>query len=130
MMTIKPDEANRVLVIETRGMISEADIDRAFADLEDRYPQVSVRLRGGTGVPIGVFVDWEHLTGWEKGAKTLGTITGKTLGDVVHKVAIVADKKWRDEVPRIADMGKQSEVRFFSVESRDEAWRWITGAKS
>ena len=54
MMTIKPDEANRVLVIETRGMISEADIDRAFADLESRYPQVSVRLRGGTGVPIGV----------------------------------------------------------------------------
>jgi hypothetical protein len=45
-------------------------------------------------------------------------------------VAIVADEKWRDEVPRIADMGKQSEVRFFSVESRDEAWRWITGAKS
>jgi hypothetical protein len=130
MMTIKPDEANRVLVIETRGMISEADIDRAFADLESRYPQVSVRLRGGTGVPIGVFVDWEHLTGWERGAKTLGTITGKTLGDVVHKVAIVADKKWRDEVPRIADMGKQSEVRFFSVESRDEAWRWITGVKS
>ena len=130
MMTIKPDEANRVLVIETRGMVSEADIDKAFADLEERYPQVSVRLRGGTGVPIGVFVDWEHLTGWEKGVKTLGTITGKTLGDVVHKVAIVADEKWRDEVPRIADMGKQSEVRFFSVESRDEAWRWITGAKS
>jgi hypothetical protein len=84
MMTIQPDEANRVLVIETRGMISEADIDNAFADLESRYPQVSVRLRGGTGGPIGVFVDWEHLTGWERGAKTLGTITGKTLGDVVH----------------------------------------------
>jgi hypothetical protein len=130
MMTIKPDEANRFLMIEARGVISEADINSAFADLESRYPQVSVRLRGGTGVPIGVFVDWEHLTGWEKGAKTLGTITGKTLGDVVHKVAIVADEKWRDEVPRIADMGKQSEVRFFSVESRDEAWRWITGAKS
>ena len=59
MMTIKPDEANRVLVIEARAMISEADIDSAFADLENRYPQVSVRLRGGTGVPIGVFVDWE-----------------------------------------------------------------------
>jgi hypothetical protein len=130
MMTIKPEEANRVLMIEARGVISEADIDRAFADLEDRYPQVSVRLRGGTGVPIGVFVDWEHLTGWEKGAKTLGTITGKTLGDVVHKVAIVADEKWRDEVPRIADMGKQSEVRFFSVENRDKAWLWITGVKS
>jgi hypothetical protein len=111
-------------------VISEADINSAFADLESRYPQVSVRLRGGTVVPIGVFVDWEHLTGWGKGAKTLGTITGKTLGDVVHKVAIVADKKWRDELPRIADMGKQSEVRFFSVDNRDEAWRWITGAKS
>jgi hypothetical protein len=130
MMTIKPDEANRVLVIETRGMISEADIDDAFADLENRYPQVSVRLRGGTGGRIGVFVNWEHLTGWERGAKTLGTITGKTLGDVVHKVAIVADEKWRDEVPRIADMGKQAEVRFFLTENRDQAWRWITGARS
>jgi hypothetical protein len=130
MITIKPDEANRILVIETRGMISEGDIDKAFAELENRYPQVSVRLRGGTGHPIGVFVDWEHLTGWERGAKTLGTITGKTLGDVIHKVAIVADEKWRDEVPRIADMGKQAEVRFFSVENRDKAWRWMTGAKS
>ena len=63
MMTIKPDEANRVLVIETRGMISEADIDKAFADLENRYPQVSVRLRGGTRGPVGVFVDWQNLTG-------------------------------------------------------------------
>jgi hypothetical protein len=51
---IKADEANRVLVIEARGMIAEADIDRAFADLESRYPEVSVRLRGGTGVPIGI----------------------------------------------------------------------------
>jgi hypothetical protein len=130
MMIIKPDEANRVLVIEAHGMISEADIDRAFAELEACYPEVSVRLRGGTGVPIGVFVDWEHLTGWQRGAKTLGTITGKTLGDVVHKVAIVADEKWRDEVPRIADMGKQSEVRFFHLQNRDQAWRWITGVRS
>jgi stage II sporulation SpoAA-like protein len=130
MMTIEPDEANRVLVIEMRGMISEADIDKALAELENRYPQVSVRLRGGTRGAIGVFADWEHLTGWERGAKTLGTITGKTLGDVVHKVAIVADAKWRDEVPRIADMGKQAEVRFFRVEDRDQAWRWITAAKS
>lgn len=70
MMTIRPDEANRVLVIEFRGMISEADVDRAYEDLEDRYPEISVRLPGGTRGPIGVLVDWEHLIGWERGAKT------------------------------------------------------------
>jgi hypothetical protein len=47
------------------------------------------------------------LEGWEKGAKTIGRLTGKMLSDVVNRVAIIADEKRRGEEERIADVAKK-----------------------
>ena len=126
MMEAKADEANRILIVEMRGMVSEAEIDATFDKLQERYPQVGVRVRGGERGGIAVLLDWEHLQGWEKGAKTVGTLTGKMLSDVVNRVAIVADDKWRGEEERIADIAKNARVRFFSPAGRDHAWTWLT----
>jgi hypothetical protein len=75
MINLKIDDAARVLVVEMKGMISESDIDGAIDALQASYPAVGVHLRGGERGGFSMLVDWQDLEGWEKGAKTLGTLT-------------------------------------------------------
>ncbi|MGZ9021498.1 MAG: hypothetical protein ACXW3S_16445, partial [Rhodoplanes sp.] len=64
-------------------MITEADIDGAIDALQEQYPAVGVHLRGGER-GFNILADWQDLQGWEKGAKTLGTLTTKTIGGAVR----------------------------------------------
>lgn len=127
MINLVMNEADRILIIEMSGMISEADIDQAIDGLEARYPAVSVHLRGGDRGGFSVLADWRDLEGWQVGAKTLGTLTLRTIGDAVRRVAIVADSKFADERPRLADIAPQAEVRLFPLGRRDEAISWLRG---
>ncbi len=125
MIELKFDDENRILTIEMVGMISEADLDAALDTLEARYPQVGVHIRGGERGGFCLLADWEKLEGWEKGAKTVGTMMNRFIGDAVRKAAVIADAKWSDEQPRIADVAKQAEVRFFPPSQRAEAQDWL-----
>ena len=127
MIKLTANDADRVLVVELQGMVSEADYDRAMEQLEQKYPQFSVRVRGGTRGSIGVLLDYGALEGWEKGAKTLGTITGKMIGDVVRRIALVADDRWADEEQRLADVATRAEVKMFKPAERAQALAWLTG---
>ncbi len=127
MIRLEPDETRRILVIEMQGMISEADIDQCLDTLQERYPEVGLRLRGGTRGGLGLLLDWTRLEGWELGAKTVGTLTGKMISDVVRRVAVVADDKWRGERERIADAAKLAEVRLFAASQRQKALDWLSG---
>ena len=125
MIKVTTDEATRILTVEMHGMVSEADIETALDNLQERFPQVGVRLSGGTKGGISVLQDWQNLEGWEQGAKTAGTMAGKMLSDVIHRVAVVADAKWKAEQERLADVAKRAEVRFFTVDQRDKAMQWL-----
>lgn len=125
MITLEAKDADRVLVVTMQGMISEGDIDRAIEAFQARYPQVGVHLRGGEGGGFGLLADWQDLTGWEKGAKTLGTVTVKTIGDAVRKIAILADGRFADEKPRLSDVAPDAAVRLFAPEQREEALAWL-----
>jgi hypothetical protein len=125
MIKVSADEATRILSIEAHGMVSEADIVDALDDLEERFPQVGVRLTGGTKGGVRVFQDWRDLEGWEQGAKTAGTLAGKMLSDLIHRVAIVANARWKGEQERLADVAKRAEVRFFTPDQVDKAMEWL-----
>ena len=125
MINFKIDDAARVLVVEMKGMISESDIDGAIDALQARYPAVGVHLRGGERGGFSMLVDWQDLEGWEKGAKTLGTLTTKTIGDAIRKVAVIAGAQFADEEPRLADIAKQAVVRFFAPGQREDALAWL-----
>jgi SpoIIAA-like len=124
MINLKVNDADRILIIEMKGMISETDIDGAIDALQEQYPAVGVHLRGGER-GFNMLADWQDLEGWQKGAKTLGTLTTKTLGDAVRKVAVIASAAFADEQPRLADVAKQAVVRFFPPEQRDDALAWL-----
>ena len=125
MINLMVDDADRILMIEMTGMISEAEIDGAIDALQAKYPQVGVHLRGGEHGGFNMLVDWQDLEGWEKGAKTLGTLTIKTIGDAVRKVAVIAGAHFADEQPRLADVHKQAVVQFFAPGQRDQALAWL-----
>ena len=124
MINLKINDADRILIIEMKGKISEADIDGAIEALQERYPAVGVHLRGGER-GFNILADWQDLQGWEKGAKILGTVTVKTIGDAVRKVAVIASAAFADEQPRLADVAKQAVVRFFPPGGRDDALAWL-----
>ncbi|MGF1640308.1 MAG: STAS/SEC14 domain-containing protein [Rhodospirillales bacterium] len=125
MITLIPNEADRVLVVELSGMVSEADFDQGGEQLARDFPEFSVRVRGGSRGGIGLLLDYRNLDGWEKGAKTLGTISGKLISDAVRRVALVADDRWRDELPRLTDIVKTAEVRMFAPDQRAAAEAWL-----
>jgi hypothetical protein len=125
MINLKVNDKDRILIIEMKGMVGEADIDRAVDSLQAQYPGVGVHLRGGERGGFSMLVDWQDLEGWEKGAKTVGTVTVKTIGDAVRRVAIVADAKFAGEQPRLADVATAAEVRFFSIGQREDALAWL-----
>ena len=125
MITYEADERQRILTVVMNGMISEADLDEAMTALQNEYPAVGVHAMGGERGGFRMLVDWEHLEGWEKGAKTVGTMLAKTIGDAVCKVAVVADAKWSEEQPHLADVAKQAKVRFFPPDKREDALIWL-----
>ncbi|MFZ1415349.1 MAG: STAS/SEC14 domain-containing protein [Defluviicoccus sp.] len=126
MIALKADEANRILTIEMAGVVTAADIDAAMDQLQAQYPAVGVHIRGGEYGSFNVLLDWENLAGWEKGAKTVGLMMGKFISDPVQKLAVVADAKWTDEQPRLADIAKRATVRFFPLGQRAAATAWLS----
>ncbi|MFO1127695.1 MAG: STAS/SEC14 domain-containing protein [Rhodospirillales bacterium] len=124
MITHQADDRRRFLTVIVNGMISEADLDAAMAALEKENPAVNVHLVGDAG-SVRMLIDWEHLEGWEKGAKTAGTMFAKCIGDGARKIAVIADPKWSEEQPRLADAAKHATVRFFPPSERDDALRWL-----
>jgi hypothetical protein len=128
MINLKVNDSDRILIIEMKGMISEADIDGAIDTLQGEYPGVGVHLRGGDRGGFSVLLDWQDLEGWEKGAKTLGMLTTKTIGDAVRKIAVIADARFADEEPRLADVATQADIRFFTTGQRADAEAWLRGS--
>ena len=116
MINLKVNDADRILIVEMKGMITEADIDGAIDALQEQYPAVGVHLRGGER-GFNILADWQDLQGWEKGAKT--------IGDAVRKVAVIASAALADEQPRLADVAKQAVVRCFPPGGRDDALAWL-----
>jgi hypothetical protein len=127
VITLKANDTDRILVIEMSGTISEADIDGAIETLQQQYPGVGVHLRGGERGGFSVLLDWHDLQGWEKGAKTLGMVTSRTIGDAMRKVAIVAGRQFADEQPRLADIAPRATVRLFPPDRREDALAWLRG---
>ena len=129
MIEISRDPETGVVTSKLSGTVLQSEFDPAIEELAEVLgPGASVRVRGGGGVRLGVVLDWRELEGWEKGAKSIGTMIAMSLRDVIGHVAIIGDPKWKDEQDRIADICKQAQVRFFESDRHDEALGWLQGS--
>lgn len=126
MIEVLQSEDKTIITLKMSGMISDADFDDTEEKLlEILGPEAEVRVRGANDGAYRVLLDWEALDGWEKGVKTLGTLTAMAFSDLIGRVAIVGDERWRDEVPRVEDACKRARVRFFPAAQREAALAWL-----
>lgn len=126
MIKLNVDEEKRILTVELKGMVNEDDIEAAIDVLQQQFPGVGVHLRG-QGRSYSVLSDWRELEGWERGAKTFGTVTSRTIGETAEKIAVVADDRFAREEPRLRDIFPGANVRFFPPQHWDDVSVWLRG---
>lgn len=117
------------MVITMSGMVSDADWDAAVSALEEKLGgQDLVRLTSAKTPKLHVLMDWERLEGWEKGARA--TCTWFCMGnqDMIDRLAIIGDARWRDETERLVDIYKKAQINFYLPAQREYAERWLKQA--
>lgn len=117
------------MVITMSGMVSDADWDAAVSALEEKLGgQDLVRLTSAKTPKLHVLMDWERLEGWEKGARS--TCTWFCMGnqDMIDRLAIIGDARWRDETERLVDIYKKAQINFYLPAQREYAERWLKQA--
>ena len=117
MYKLVPESDGIVVTFKAIGMLSDSDYDSLDKDMDALVSEHPF---------VRVLVDWEKLEGWEPGAKTASTWFGHVHNELIQRMAIVADRKWNDEVNRIRDVVAPTEVRAFAPSKRDAAMAWLT----
>ena len=114
------------IVIKMTGNVSDADWDAAVLALEEKLGgQASVHLTSANSPKLHVLMDWEKLGGWEKGARS--TCTWFCMGnqDMIDRLAIIGDERWRDEAERLVDIYRNAQVNFYLPTQRERAVTWL-----
>jgi stage II sporulation SpoAA-like protein len=117
------------IVITMIGIVSDADWDAAVSALDEKLGRTaSVHLTSAAFAKLHVLMDWTQLEGWEKGARS--TCTWFCMGnqDMIDRLAVIGDDRWRDEKERLIDIYKNAQINFYSPERREHAERWLRQA--
>ena len=116
MYELVPEGDSNIATFKATGILSDSDYDTLAEEMDIFLGKHNVAR---------VLVDWEQLEGWEQGARTASSWFGRVHSNLIERMAIVADNKWKDETLRIADIVKLTDVRIFVPSERDAAWAWL-----
>src|SRR5512144_895898 len=119
MIELVPETGGGLIAVKMSDTITEEDFGKYFFEADAIFSRERVEH---------LIFDWEHLKGWAKGARTVGTWFGMHHRAMVGRVAIIADEKWADEVLRITDIFKAATVRRFAPSERAAAFAWLRQA--
>ncbi len=118
------DVIRGTIIITMSGVVSEADWDTAVSTIDGKLgEQASVHL--AQFPKFNVLMDWEKLEDWEKGTRS--TCTWFCMGnqDMIARLAIIGNDRWRDETERLVDIYKNAQINFYSPAQREQAVRWL-----
>lgn len=117
------------IVITMTGIVSDADWDAAVLALEEKLGvQASIRFRSAKSPKLHVLMDWEQLERWERGARSTCTWFCMGIEDMIDRLAVIGEDRWRDETERLADIYKSAQVNFYSPIEREHAVKWLKQA--
>jgi hypothetical protein len=120
--------SGKVVTFKMIGTVTQSDWDAVLPEFEEALgAQTSVRFVLQKKGAFRVLMDWEHLQEWDKGSRSTCTWFCKGNQDLVGRVAIIGDARWRDEEGRMADVYKNARVLFFTPSERDQALAWLQG---
>jgi hypothetical protein len=116
----------KTIVITMTGNVSDTDWDAAVSTLEEKLGrQALVHFALPKSPKLHVLMDWENLERWERGTRS--TCTWFCMGnqDMIDRLAVIADDKWRDEIERLVDIYKNAQVNFYFPVQREHAVKWL-----
>lgn len=116
MIELLPETEGNLIAVRMSGTVTEDEQDKHFAIAEQILDREKIE---------NLFLDWETLDGWAKGARSAGTWFGMHHRALVGRVAILAAEKWDDEVLRVTDVFKTATVRRFPPSERTAALEWV-----
>ena len=118
-ITLTQDDGN-IFRVELQGTLRKADLDRCQGQLVAEMRRLgAIRL---------LFV-LDRFEGWESGDNWSDLSFYATHGDLIERIAIVGEEKWRAEALMFAGADlRRAPVEFFagSPASTDEARVWLT----
>jgi len=106
--------------VELRGMLRKADLDRCQAELAAEMRRVG---------PVRLLFVLDRFDGWESGDDWRDLSFYARHGDLIERIAIVGDEKWRSEALMFAGADlRRAPVEFFPgpPASGDAAQVWLT----
>ena len=118
------------IAITMAGIVSIADWDAAVLTLEEKLGGLtSVHFTSAKSPKLHVLMDWEKLESWESGARS--TCTWFCMGnrDMIDRLALIGDERWRDETDRLVDIYKKAQINFYLPAQREHAEKWLKQTK-
>lgn len=119
MGVILQQENDNVRVLRIAGMLRKSEFDAVItAEAEQWSPQTRVR----------VLVLAEGFQGWERTEEWGDVSFFFEYGDLIDKIAIVADPKWETQMLVFAAAGlRRAPVKFFPSAQIASARAWLGG---
>ena len=126
MMEAKADDANRILIVEMRGMVSEAEIDATFDKLQERYPRSESACAAGVAVASACCSTGNALGRVGKGRQDGRHVDREDAQRRRqprrhHRQGKVARRGGADR-----RRGKKGPRPLLLPAARDHAWTWLT----
>ncbi len=109
-----------VFRVELQGTLRKADMDRCQVELA-----AEMRRLG----PVRLLFVLDRFDGWEPGDNWSDLTFYAGHGDLIERIAIVGEEKWRSEALMFAGADlRRAPVEFFAgpPASTDEARAWLT----
>ncbi len=118
MTTVTRD--NGVLVLDIRGVLTRADLDRAEQEVLDAMRRDGVRT-------VRLLVRLHDFDGWAPDPRWHDLSFYVRHGDALDRIAIVGDPRWRGEALMFAAADlRKGPVEFFAPAQETEAREWLT----
>jgi len=116
MIDVTSETGSNLVIVRMSGTVTEEDQQRPFEKMAAAAATERVER---------VLLDWSDLQGWAPGARSSGTWFGMHHWALVGRIAILAERKWEDEVMRITDVYRAATVRRFGTSERQAALDWL-----
>ena len=118
MIEIMKESEGNIVGIRATGTLTTADYDQVL------IPKLEELSRQFDGLRALFYMD-RAFKGWDMSAAWANTKLDFQFRGNLEKVAIVGAPAWEEWCVRMASLLMKGELRTFTTDQLDEAWKWV-----
>ena len=113
---ISVETSQNIVYTTAEKELTDEDYDRLIPLLKEKLENYA-KLRW--------YFEMHNFEGWSPAAALRDLKFDFANNDKMEKVAMVGDSKWEEGLTKIMKPFAKAEVKFFSLDEKEEAQRWI-----